>query len=132
MAQDVALPEYQDVSPINSVRKSKVSANIQLIDGGNKALCLPDSPFKSNLGKNKMQALRRKAIAVTGNYIGPLLKNPIMSHNLIRKIEKLWTRLSKAGWDEAVQLMDNIRLNRRKVDALGLENVFELDTNCHE
>ena len=123
MAQDVALPEYQDVSPINSVRKSKVSANIQLIDGGNKA---------SNLGKNKMQALRRKAIAVTGNYIGPLLKNPIMSHNLIRKIEKLWTRLSKAGWDEAVQLMDNIRLNRRKVDALGLENVFELDTNCHE
>ena len=117
------------MSPINSVRKSKISANIQLIDGGSKA---SDSPFESNLGKNKMQALPRKAIAVMGNYIGSLLKNPIMSHNLIRKIEKLWTRLSKAGWDEAVQLMDNIRLNRRKVDALGLENVFELDTNCHE
>ena len=28
--------------------------------------------------------------------------------------------------------MDNIKLHRRKVDALGLENVFELDTNCHE
>ena len=87
--------------------------------------------LSKKVNKNNMRALEH-LMPINGDH-GMSHINSHAAHQIwIQKIQRVWRRLNKHGNTEAVRMQNEIKRNKRQIQDLMRENLFELDINQHE
>ena len=81
----------------------------------------------------RISGIKMRAYGTLGIVTSSYYESSHQAHqHWVRKVEHLWTKLTKLRWTEAQSIMDEIRRNKAQIQSLSLDNLFELDVNFHD